>query len=65
MVAHGAGVSGFDEIAIFGGIGLIILGLIYMMAYFAAVVLAPIFVITAPVLLLLTRVPHVLFNDLG
>ncbi len=30
VLLHGAGVAGFDELAIFGGIGVIILGLIYL-----------------------------------
>ncbi len=30
VLLHGAGISGFDEIAIFGGIGLIIGALIFM-----------------------------------
>lgn len=30
VLLHGAGVSGFDEFVIFGGIGLIVLGLIFL-----------------------------------
>lgn len=30
ILAHGAGVGGWDEVVIFGGIGLIVVGLIFL-----------------------------------